>query len=217
MPAFSVRVPYLSSGAFTYGQVIDHWVFTYVSGPTALATKTVPATQYFIQYGNPANLPGAYTLSAQAFDASNTPVGSPIFNSFTVNDPVGSPPVSLAVRAYAVGAAGPNTFTLRFIYQSLGQFSTILDHTILTWSGPTSGSMTIAAGAQTATITGALNGLYTLSMQGQDASNANLGPAMTNQVFYYDDTQTTPSLLQPQANSPGVTTTFPGTLSGPGL
>jgi hypothetical protein len=214
VPAFQARIPFLSGGSFPYGTSIDHWTFTYVSGPTSLAATTIPATQFYVNYANATA--GAYQVSGQAFDISSNPIGSPITVNFTVPDPIGNPPVSLATRAYLVGGTGANTFTLRFIYQSLGQFTARLDHTVITWSGPSSGSTNIAAGATTYTITGASNGDYNITMQGQDVSNNNLGPAMTNRVYYYDDTQTTPGQLIPK--TPGVVILSPAnTVGTPGL
>lgn len=213
MPAFQLRVNYLSSGAFPFGQVIDHWVFTYVSGPTSLPVVTIPATYQYLQYATSA--PGSYVVSAQAFDASNAAVGSPINVAFVVLDPIGSAPQPLPTKVYCTASTGSTNFTLVFLTQSLGQFNGVrLHHTNVILTGPTNVTQVLAAGQLSMVFTGMAIGLYSYTLQSQDVSNNNLGPPMTGQFFYYDDTQTTPAKLQPV--TPGITidTTYSGAQPG---
>jgi hypothetical protein len=218
VPAFQLRVNFRSGvQTLPYGTAIDHWVFTYVSGPTALATTQVPATEQYVNYTNAAA--GVYQVSAQAFDASSNPLGTAIAVNFTVPDPIGLAPSQLPVKAYIVGANGANTFTLRFLTQNLTGTGQVLDHTVVTLTGPVNTSLNLAAGQQTLTFGPApsmLNGDYSYSLQAIDINAANIGPPMTGRLYYFDDTQTTPSPLMP--TTPGIVITNPGyPTSAPGL
>jgi hypothetical protein len=81
---YQVRVPFRSGGSFPAGTVIDHWIFSYVSGPTVLTAVTVPATQFYLGYNDQNLTNGTYVISAQAYNPSNLPVGAPINVTFTI-------------------------------------------------------------------------------------------------------------------------------------
>jgi hypothetical protein len=121
---------------------------------------------------------------------------------------MGSPPVPMASKAYLVASTGPTNFTLRLLYQWLGQFATQrADHTVVTLTGPTSATQTVPALAEKVNFTGMALGDYSYSMQTQDVGNNNLGPPMTGRVYYYDDLQVNIPLLIPTSPAIAISVT----------
>jgi hypothetical protein len=207
---FQVRVNF-QTGATTFanGTAIDHWVFTYVSGPTSLPSVTIPAGQQYLNYT--AATAGAYQLSGQAQDKNNNVLGSPVLVNFTLVEPQSGAPTFIPVRCKIVGTTGANAFTLRFDGQNLGTAGQVLDHTVVTLTGPVNTSLNLPAGQQTLTFGPApsmLNGDYSVSLQSVDASSTNIGPPMTGRLYYFDSTQVTQAL--PVPTTPGIVITNPG-------
>lgn len=215
MPAFQLRIPFRSGGqTLPYGTAIDHWTFTYVSGPTSLPATTIPAVEQYVNYVSA--VAGSYTVSGQAYDANSNVLGIPILVNFVLLDPIGGAPTSIPVTAKIVGATGANSFTLRFVPQSLGSTGQVLASTTVTLTGPVNTALTLPAGQQTLTFTGMTNGDYSYSLQSTDINALPIGPPMTGRLYYFDDTQTSPSPLAP--TTPAITITNPGyATSVPGL
>lgn len=199
MPAFQLYDLFRTNATtFPPGTVIDHWTLTYVSGPTSLPAVTLQYGDSYADY--PFALPGAYVVSAQAFDASNNPLGSAANISFNLQDPIGTPPGRMPSYAYCIGSTGPTNFTLRFLRQSLGQLGgASVDHCIVTLTGPTAKTGTLAGAAETLTFTGMAEGLYSYSLQSQDINNNNLGPAMNGRFLYFAPEQRNVNLRTPNA------------------
>jgi len=222
VPAFQLRINFQTgSTTVPFGTVIDHWVLSPSSGPATLPSGTVAATQQYVTYTRTNTFPfgppppGTYVVSAQAYDASNNLIGNPIPVSFTVPDPIGLAPTTIPVTAKIVGAAGANTFVLRFVAQSLGNTGQTLDHTVVTLTGPVNTSQNLPAGQQTLTFSGMINGDYSCSLQSVDILGANIGPPMTGRLYYFDDTQVPIAPLV--ATTPAIALTIPYTNAQPGL
>lgn len=223
MPAFQLRVE-TRTGASTYafGSSIDHWTYTYTSGPTSLATQTAGANEQYLNYA--AATPGSYVVSAQPFDGNSNPLGAPFAIAFTVPNPFPNPVASIPVSVRFVGnpgGAGSGQATCQVLYQNLGALAPgiALDHSVITLTGPSTSIATIAYGARTANFTGLANGLYSFSIQTFDSISTAFGPAMTNGssgIQYFDSALVSAALIVPTGKA--ITLSTPATFVGqPGL
>lgn len=222
MSTFQLRIPFRSGGSFPFGTVIDHWVVTYVSGPTVFSTQTIPAGEQYVNYQG--ILPGAYVLQFQAQDASNTPIGGAINLPVNIPDNIGTAAANIPVRARFVGnpgGLGSGQATMQVLYQSLGMLAPgqAIDHSVITLSGPSTSIAIVPAGATTANFTGLANGNYSYAIQAYDNNGIPFGPQMSSDpggICYFDEALTTQFL--PIASSPLTIVPQPGQGSniGPG-
>ena len=220
--AIQVRVPFLSGGAFPFGTVVDHWIFTYTSGPTALSPVTIPAGQQYVTY--PVAAAGSYTVSGQAFDSGGTPIGAPIAVSFS-SPSIATTPALVPVSLYFVGmpgGPGSGSVTGRLLFQNIGSLTPgqIIDHAVISLSGPSNVNATVTTPwPSTFTIpSGMVNGNYNWTIQTYDSTSTAYGPPMNNTaggIGYFDEALTTPPIML--ARSPGVVIQGANLANSPGL
>lgn len=194
--SFTLRLSFLNSGSYVEGTPVDHIKLGIQPPGGSFAYQNLGPNIQYVQV--PQAIAGTYNITWQAYeDAAGTiPVGSGGSTTYSYN-PVAGYPLALPTKLYITESEAAGYATGQILYQNLGSFtaSQYVNSIVCTLSGPSSQTVTLAAGATTTTFgPGMVFGQYSYSLQAYDQNGSALGPP-GNGFFWFNPTPSEPLFL----------------------